>query len=159
MAALTPTDTFTLGQVSALIDGSERPTKSPLQGGTLHSTRIAYALTDAEATGDTLALCYLPKGALVHRALSYVEAPDPGTGTLIVDIGTTANADLYVDGLDLSAGGTLLFSSAPSVPVAADLTPAALTTTDNTLVTLTCATASGALAGTIYVTITYSIFN
>ncbi len=159
MAALTPTDTFTLGQVSALIDGSERPTKSPLQGGTLHSTRIAYALTDAEATGDTLALCYLPKGALVHRALSYVEAPDTGAGTLIVDIGTAANADLYVDGLDLSAGGTFLFSSAPTVPIAADLTPTALTTTDNTLVSLTCATASGVLTGTIYVTITYSIFN
>jgi len=160
MAALTPTDTFTLGQVSALIDGSERPTKSPLNGGTLHSIRVAYTLTDAEATGDTLALCYLPKGALVHRALSYVETPDPGTGTLTIDIGTASNTDLYLDGLDVStAGGTFLFSSSPSVPVAADLTPAALTTTDNTLVMLTCATASGSLAGTIYVTITYSIYN
>ena len=158
MAALTPTDTLYLGQVSALTDGSERPTKAPLQGGALHSIRVSYALTDAEATSDTLALCYLPKGALVHRALSYIELIDPGTGTLVVDVGTSSNGDCYADGIDLSAGGSINFGSTVA-GTAGDLASSVLATTDNTLVTLTCATASGALAGTIYVTITYSIFN
>jgi len=158
MAALTPTDTFYLGQVAALLDGSERPTKSPLQGGTLHSIRVSYALTDAEATNDTLNLCYLPKGALVHRNLSYIELIDPGTGTLTVDVGTSSNGDCYADGIALSSGGSISFGSTVA-GTAGDLASSVLTTTDNTLVTLTCATASGDLAGTIYVTIVYSIFN
>jgi hypothetical protein len=158
MAALTATDTFYLGQVAALTDGSERPTKSPTFGGTLHSVRISYALTDAEASADTLALVYLPKGALVHRNLSYIELIDPGSGTLIVDVGTSSNGDCYADGIDLSAGGSISFGSAVA-GTAGDLASSVLTTTDNTLVTLTCATASGALAGTIYVTITFSLFN
>ena len=158
MAALTPTDTFYLGQVAALLDGSERPTKSPGSGGALHSIRVSYALTDAEATNDTLALCYLPKGALVHRNLSYIELIDPGTGTLTVDVGTSSNADCYADGIALSSGGSISFGSAIA-GTAGDLASSVLTTTDNTLVTLTCATASGELAGTIYVTIVYSIYN
>jgi hypothetical protein len=158
MAALTPTDTFYLGQLSALTDGSERPTKSPLNGGTLHSIRVAYTLTDAEATNDTLNLCYLPKGALVHRNLSYIELIDPGTGTLTVDVGTSSNGDCYADGIALSAGGSISFGSTVLV-TGGDLASSVLTTTDNTLVILTCASASGELAGTIYVTITYSIYN
>jgi hypothetical protein len=158
MAALTPTDTFYLGQLSALTDGSARPTKSPLNGGTLHSIRVAYTLTDAEATNDTLNLCYLPKGALVHRHLSYIELIDPGTGTLTVDVGTSSNGDCYADGIALSAGGSISFGSTV-LATGGDLASSVLTTTDNTLVILTCASASGELAGTIYVTITYSIYN
>lgn len=158
MAALTPTDTFYLGQVSALTDGSERPTKSPLQGGTLHSIRVSYALTDAEATNDTLNLCYLPKGALVHRHLSNIELIDPGTGTLVVDVGFTGNTDAYADGIVLSDGKAVSFGSV-AAGTAGDLASSVLTTTDNTLVVLTCATASNDLAGTIYATIVYSIFN
>jgi hypothetical protein len=131
MAALVNTTLFT-NQTTALLDGSERPTRSPasLTGGTLKCLLATYTTTGAEATSDTFSLCYLPKGAVVSRGDSYVSCVDPGT-TLTLDIGTSANADVYADGIVLSTGGTVTFGSTLA-GTAGDL--AFVATTDNTQV-------------------------
>lgn len=157
MAALTNTTLFT-NQATALLDGSERPTRSPasLTGGTLKALLATYTTTGSEATSDTFSLCYLPKGAVVARGDSYVSCVDPGT-TLTLDIGTSANADVYADGIVLSAGGTVTFGSAVA-GTAGDLAFAA--TTDNTQVIVTLASAGTVTASTVlYFTIAYWDFN
>lgn len=157
MAALTNTTLFT-NQAAALLDGSERPTRSPssLTGGTLKCLLATYTATGSEATNDTFSLCYLPKGAVVSRGDSYVSCIDPGT-TLTLDIGTSANADVYADGIVLSAGGTVTFGSTVA-GTASDLAFAA--TTDNTQVVVTLASAGTVTASTVlYFTITYWDFN
>jgi hypothetical protein len=157
MAALVNTTLFT-NQATALLDGSERPTRSPasLTGGTLKCLLATYTTTGAEATSDTFSLCYLPKGAVVSRGDSYVSCVDPGT-TLTLDIGTSANADVYADGIVLSTGGTVTFGSTLA-GTAGDL--AFVATTDNTQVIVTLASADTVTASkVIYFTIAYWDFN
>lgn len=157
MAALTNTTLFT-NQAAALLDGSERPTRSPssLTGGTLKCLLATFTTTSTNATGDTFNLCYLPKGAVVSRGNSHVSCVDPGT-TLTLDIGTSANADVYADGIDLAAGKTVTFGSAVA-NTAADLAFAA--TTDNTPVIVTLADAGTVTTGVVlYFTIAYWDFN
>lgn len=156
MAALIPLDTFYLAQVAALTDGSERPTKSPNYGGTVKTVNVQYTLLGTEAANDTLALAYLPKNVRLLRELSYVTSLDPGT-TLTLDVGTTSDADIYADGIVLSAGGSVAFGSAVA-GAAANLVP--LVTTDNTLIQATIASANTLTAGVIlYFTLTYTDFN
>jgi hypothetical protein len=52
----------------------------------------------------------LPIGAVVVPQLSSVTSADPGT-TLTLDIGFAANPDAYADGITLSAGGQIAFTS------------------------------------------------
>ena len=156
MAALTNTSLFT-AQAAALLDGSERPTRSPasLTGGTLKARLATYTCTGSEATNDTFGLCYLPKGAVVARGLSSVTSIDPGT-TLTLDIGTSSNTDLYADGIVLSAGGTISFGS--TLPLVADVPFVA--TTDNTPIVVTLASAGTVTAGVVlYFTVAYWDFN
>jgi len=157
MAALTNSSLFT-AQAAALLDGSERPTRSPsaLTGGTLKALLATYTCTGSEAGADTFNLCYLPKGAVVARGDSYVSCVDPGT-TLTLDIGTSANGDVYADGIVLSAGGTVTFGSTVA-GTAGDLAFAA--TTDNTAVIVTLASAGTVTAGVVlYFTVSYWDFN
>jgi hypothetical protein len=157
MAALVNSTLYT-AQLAALTDGSERPTRSPasLTGGTLKTLLATYTCTGAEAGADTFNLCYLPKGAVVARGASYVSCVDPGT-TLTLDIGTSANGDVYADGIVLSAGGTISFGSAVA-GTAGDLAFAA--TTDNSLVVVTLASAGTVTAGVVlYFTVSYWDFN
>ena len=157
MAALTNTTLFT-NQAAALLDGSERPTRSPssLTGGTLKCLLATFTTTNTNATGDTFSLCYLPKGAVVSRGDSYVSCIDPGTG-LTLDIGTSANPDVYADGMVLSAGGTVTFGSAVA-GTEGDLAFAA--TTDNTPVIVTLASVDTITTGRVlYFTIAYWDFN
>ena len=156
MAALTNTSLYT-AQATALLDGSERPTRSPasLTGGTLKALLATYTCTGSEATSDTFNLCYLPKGAIVSRGASNVTCIDPGT-TLTLDIGTSANGDVYADGIVLSAGGTITFGS--TLPLVADVPFAA--TTDNSPVVVTLASAGTVTAGVVlYFTVAYWDFN
>ena len=157
MAALTNTTLFT-NQAAALLDGSERPTRSPssLTGGTLKCLLATFTTTSTNATGDTFNLCYLPKGAVVARGDSYVSCVDPGT-TLTLDIGTSANPDVYADGIVLSSGGTVTFGSTVA---GTDTDLAFAATTDNTPVVVTLASA-GTVSNNIvlYFTIAYWDFN
>ena len=159
MAALTNTTLFT-NQATALLDGSERPTRSPasLTGGTLKALLATFTTTSTNATGDTFSLCYLPKDAVVSRGDSYVSCIDPGT-TLTLDIGTSANPDVYADGMVLSSGGTVTFgSTVVASGDAADL--AFVATTDNTPVIVTLASAGTITTGVVlYFTIAYWDFN
>lgn len=155
MAALIPTDQFYLDQVAALTNGADRPTKSPAKGGTLKTVSVQYTLLGTEAATDTLALAYLPKNVRFSRVHSYVESLDPGT-TLTLDVGTVADPDNYADGIILSNGAGVNFSSA--VATAPNLVP--VITTDNTLVQATIVSAAALTAGVIlYFTLAYTDFN
>lgn len=155
MAALTDTSLFT-AQATALLDGSERPNRTGTTGGTVKILRATYTTTGSEAGNDTFNLCYLPKGASVLRGLSSVTCVDPGT-TLTLDIGTSANADLYADGIVLSSGGTIDFGSAVA-GTAADLAPTV--TTDNSAVIVTIASANTVTASVVlYFAVAYIDWN
>jgi len=155
MAALTDSSLYT-SQALALLDGSERPSRTQNVGGTLKVLRGSYTCTGSEAGADTFNLCYLPKGASVMRSLSAVSCIDPGT-TLTLDIGTSANGDVYADGIVLSSGGTISFGSTVA-GTAGDLAPA--TTTDNSIVIVTLASAGTVTAAVVlYFSIVYVDWN
>jgi hypothetical protein len=70
-------------------------------------------LTSATAANDILNIIpagLLPIGAVVVPQLCSVTSADPGT-TLTLDIGYAANPDAYADGITLSAGGQIAFTS------------------------------------------------
>lgn len=155
MAALTDTSLYT-AQATALLDGSERPNRTGTTGGTVKILRAQYTTTGSEAANDTFNLCYLPKGASVLRGLSNVSSVDPGT-TLTLDIGTSANADLYADGIVLSSGGTIGWGSALA-GTAGDYAPTV--TTDNSAVIVTIASAASVTASVVlYFTVAYIDWN
>ena len=52
----------------------------------------------------------LPAGAIPIPGLSFVDAEDPGTA-LEVDVGYASNPDALADGIALSSGGHVLFTS------------------------------------------------
>ncbi len=113
--------------------------------GAVHMAVVPYALKAdpgnpgeaLEATGDYIRLCVLPAGAIPIPGLSFVEAADPGT-TLTVDVGYGDKLDALADGIVLSSGGHVAFTSG-TMPADA-LTPAALASDETTLV----ATVTGA---------------
>jgi hypothetical protein len=155
MPALTDSSLFT-AQAAALIDGSERPSRTQNVGGTVKMLRAQYTTTGSEAGNDTFNLCYLPRGASLIRSLSSVTSIDPGT-TLTLDVGTSANPDVYADGIVCSAGGTVLFGSAVA-GTAGDLVPA--TVADNSAVIVTLASASSITASVVlYFSIAYIDWN
>jgi len=155
MAALTNSSLFT-AQAAALLDGSERPSRTQNVGGTVKILRAQYTIASGDAANDTFNICYLPKGASVLRSLSSVTSIDPGT-TLTLDVGTLANPDVYADGIVCSAGGTVLFGSAVA-GTASDLVPA--TVDDNTVVQVTLASAATLTTGVVlYFTIAYIDWN
>lgn len=87
----------------------------PAHSEELFHTRVSYTLAGTEAANDTIDLAELPVGATLVPELCTVYCADPGT-TLTLDVGYTANPDAYADGIVLSAGGLVNFSSgtAPS---------------------------------------------
>lgn len=87
---------------------------------TLHSAnlRFVYAtiiIGSALAANDILELATLPQGARVlpHLSSAICHA-DPGTA-LVLDIGTSADVDRFADGLVLSSGGSVPFTT-PAIP-------------------------------------------
>lgn len=155
MAALVDSSLYT-AQASALLDGSERPSRTGTTGGTLKVLRATYTTTGSEAGNDTFNLLYLPPGTSLVRGSSTVSCVDPGT-TLTLDIGTSANADLYADGIVLSSGGTIGFGSAVA-GTAGDLAPTEVT--DNSAVIVTIASANTVTAGVVlYFDVAYIDWN
>lgn len=155
MAALTDTSLYT-SQVTAGSDASERPNRTGTTGGTVKVLRATYTTTGSEAGNDTFNLVRLPKGASILRDLSSVTCIDPGT-TLTLDIGTSANADLYADGIVLSSGGSVSWGSTVA-GTAGDLAPSV--TTDNTTVIVTIASANTVSASVVlYFDIAYIDWN
>lgn len=72
--------------------------------------RCKYTLLGTEAATDIINLCILPVDAIPLPQLSSVYSADPGTA-LIIDVGTAADVDGWGDGLTLSAGGLINFTS------------------------------------------------
>lgn len=87
----------------------------PAHSEELFHTRVSYTLAGTEAAADTINLAVLPVGATLVPQLCSVYCADPGT-TLTLDVGYAANPDAFADGITLSAGGLVNFSSgtAPS---------------------------------------------
>lgn len=81
--------------------------------GKLTVATAQVTLTSATAAADILNIIpagLLPEGAVVVPQLSSVTCSDPGT-TLTLDVGYAANPDAYADGIVLSAGGQIAFTS------------------------------------------------
>lgn len=71
---------------------------------------IPYTLAGTEAGTDTINLCLLPHDCIPLPMLSKVFSADPGT-TLTLDIGNADNPDGWADGITLSSGGLIEFTS------------------------------------------------
>lgn len=117
---------------------------------------IPYTIAGTEATNDTINLCVLPAGVIPVPQLSKINhSADPGT-TLVVDVGTAADADGWIDGVTCSAGGQV---EAGSGTVPAWLVPTPLvadTGSGNAVVVATLASVSSLTAGVIvYFTLAY----
>jgi len=78
--------------------------------GTLEYRAVTYALAGTEQANDLIYIGKLPVGAKVVPTLCSVVCADPGT-TLTLDIGTAEDTDLLADGIVLSAGGRVEFTS------------------------------------------------
>jgi hypothetical protein len=94
-------------QVAALADSSKLVSPT----GTLEFKQFPYTLVGTEAANDIINITRLPLGAVVVPSLCSVTAEDPGT-TLTLDIGTAENPDGLADGIVLSSGGQVAFTSA-----------------------------------------------
>ena len=143
-------------QLAALANGAARP-KARAHGGTLHTLRVAYSLsaTTEETEDDVINLGFLPPGATVLPGLSYVDCEDPGT-TLVLKVGITGNPAAFADGITLSSGGNIRFTSG-TLPASA-LVP--ITTTENTLVFATVASADALTdAKKLQFVITYELYH
>src|SRR5205085_1442778 len=79
-------------------------------GGAVQLAVVPYALDGDEAADDKIQLCVLPAGAIPIPGLSFVDAEDPGT-TLTADIGYASDPDALADGITLSSGGQVAFTS------------------------------------------------
>lgn len=118
----------------------------------LYATAI-YTLLGTEAAADTIQILDLPAGASVVPQLSHVTCADPGT-TLTLDIGDASNTDRSADGIVLSAGGLVAFTSG-TLPVDATVPTLA---TEQTRIYATVASADELIADVkVVFTIAYRI--
>jgi len=95
--------------------------------GTLEFRAVTYTMKNTEAVNELIYIGKLPVGATVVPTLCSVVCADPGT-TLTLDIGTAEDPDLLADGIVLSAGGRVEFTSG-TMPEGA-LTPTKIASTD-----------------------------
>ena len=118
-----PYYTTVLGETAAASNGAGNEANPELGSrivrgletqGDLVSIRRTYALLGTEAATEIINICRNYPEMHLKEHLSAVNAENPGTA-LVIDIGDAADADGYADGLVLSAGGTILLSSAPGV--------------------------------------------
>jgi hypothetical protein len=101
-------------------------------GGAVQLAVVPYTTAGTEAAGDTINLCTLPAGAIPIPGLSFLEQEDPSADAVTIDVGFASDADALADGMDCAGAGHIAFTSA-AVP-AAGLVPAALASTDATIV-------------------------
>lgn len=81
-------------------------------GGLLLYATAVVTTTAAMSANDTFQLFDLPPQAVIVPQLSHVTcSADPGT-TLTVDVGDAGDTDRYADGIVLSSGGQVSFTSA-----------------------------------------------
>ena len=89
---------------------------------------VKYTLATTEVANDIINLCILPPDCIPVPQLSHVFSADPGT-TLTMHVGTANDVDGWANGLTLSAGGRIEFTSGTAP---AWLTPTPLVVDANT---------------------------
>lgn len=106
-------------------DNPSRLARPNVASGEVEFACIPYTLAGTEAANDIINLCLLPAGAIPIPQLSKVTCADPGT-TLTLDVGNADDGDGFADGIVLSAGGSVEFTSGtapawlPQTPLVAD---------------------------------------
>ena len=112
------------GQQPALVTNPALFEARPAACAPLFHAFITYPLSSGteELANDTIDLIDLPVGATLVPHLCSVYSADPGT-TLTIDVGYAANPDAYADGIVLSAGGLVNFTSATAPSGALALEP------------------------------------
>lgn len=122
-----------------------------IASGDIEVCQVSYALSSGteEIANDIINLAILPVGAILVPALCSVLCADPGT-TLTLDVGYADNPDAYADGIVLSSGGRVEFTSgtAPS-----GMVPEAMTT--GTLIATVASAGTLTDAVVLYFTIAY----
>lgn len=116
-----------IGTIQSSTDPDTRNALNPLasRARTVMSDVLVTLASDAAAS-DVVNLVKVPAGMRLLPEKIKIYAEDPGT-TLTVDIGDdddtdAADADRYVDGLDISAGGAFVGSASPGVGLLARYT-------------------------------------
>lgn len=93
-----------LGLADGIVNGDD-------DGGLVLRKKAIVTLPAGVADADTFQICDLPPGAVLDPTQSSVTcSADPGT-TLVLDVGHADNVDEYADGITLSAGGQIAFTS------------------------------------------------
>ncbi len=121
-------------------------------GAKLFVKQVKYELAGTETTSDIINICKLPPGSVPVVSLCNVFCEDPGT-TLVIDVGTSADIDELADGITLSNGGLVAFTSGTAPALAR--TPAAYSGEVTVYVTPTSVSTLTAGADLIF-TIVYS---
>ena len=87
----------------------------------IHYLRATVSYTQA---GTAVTVGVLPAGAVIIPAISgaLVTTAFTGSGTDLIDIGTTANDDLYATDLDVSSLGLKVLDEAVTMAVSSDTT-------------------------------------
>lgn len=120
--------TFTTAVYDAQKPDRANPSRLALPNaasGNIEYVVVPYTLLGTEVANDIINLCILPVDAIPIPQLSHVYSADPGT-TLTAHVGTAADVDGWANGLVLSAGGRVDFTSgtAPAwltkTPIVAD---------------------------------------
>ena len=93
---------------------------------TVKYKKASFATNDAIAADDKINLAIIPAGCRVIPELSYARRSKATATALTVDIGDSADADRYANGLDIKDAGTSAFTT-PAVPDGT-LNPFTLTT-------------------------------
>ena len=104
---------------------TSRLAESNINSGEVEFATIAYPLTGTEAANDIINLASLPPGSILLPQLCSVFSADPGT-TLTLDVGTAADPDGAADGIVLSNGGFVAFTSVTGVATPAYCAPTPL---------------------------------
>ena len=82
---------------------------------TVKYKKASYTSIATQAANDKINLAIIPAGCRVIPELSYARRSKATATALTVDIGDSADADRYADGLDIKDAGTSAFTT-PAVP-------------------------------------------
>ena len=134
-------------------ENTSRNAAANVSSGRVEYATIQYTLDGTEAAADVIKQCVWAPGIIPLPALSSVTCADPGT-TLTLDVGSAANADGYADGITLSNGGQVAFTSG-TVPEW--ITPTALVADTGKGYTVIYATVASAATLTASVVLTFTL--
>ena len=113
--------------------------------------RVRRDLAGTESATDTFNLYKLKVGQTLIPGLSWVSTDTGGT-TLTLDIGDSADADGYANGMDISTAGKVNFCD-PAIPAYEDAPHVATAATEDVVVTIATSGTPAAASVVFYLTI------